>query len=186
MILNTIKTKLTDHLFKQNEWSKEELAKHKSKSILFNIGSMQYALTINDNGVAEYREYMSTYDAEVTLSFASAIELMQGNKKAKIEIKGDIDFATVISNALRDLDWDYEDDISKIIGDIPAYHLVKIAKKLVSTAKDTSFNIAETFAEYWLEEKPMIAKKRLIEQFNQEVDILRFDVDRLEAKIKKL
>jgi ubiquinone biosynthesis protein UbiJ len=32
----------------------------------------------------------------------------------------------------------------------------------------------------------MIAKKRLVEQFNNEVDRLRFDVDRLELRLKKL
>lgn len=61
-----------------------------------------------------------------------------------------------------------------------------MAKKVVTTTKETSFNIADTFKEYWLEEKPLIAKKRLVEQFNNEVDRLRFDVDRLELRLKKL
>jgi ubiquinone biosynthesis protein UbiJ len=111
---------------------------------------------------------------------------MRGNKKTYIEIKGDIEFATLMSNLLRDVEWDYEDDLSEMIGDIPAYHLVKLAKKVVTSTKETSFNIADTFKEYWLEEKPMIAKKRLVEQFNNEVDRLRFDVDRLELRLKKL
>jgi ubiquinone biosynthesis protein UbiJ len=111
---------------------------------------------------------------------------MRGNKKAYIQIKGDINFATMISNALKDIEWDYEDDLSKIIGDIPAYQLVKLGKKISQSTKETSFNIADTFREYWIEEKPLIAKKRLVEQFNKEVDSLRFDVDRLEQRLKKL
>ena len=62
----------------------------------------------------------------------------------------------------------------------------KFGKKVLTTTKETSFNIADTFKEYWLEEKPLIAKKRLVEQFNNEVDRLRFDVDRLELRLKKL
>ena len=109
---------------------------------------------------------------------------MRGNKKAHIEIKGDIDFATLISKALKDIEWDYEDDLSKLIGDIPAYQLSKLGKKIVQSTKETSFNIADTFKEYWLEEKQLIAKTRLVEQFNKEVDNLRFDVDRLEQRLK--
>ena len=73
-----------------------------------------------------------------------------------------------------------------MIGDIPAYHLVKLGKKVLNTTKETSFNVADTFKEYWLEEKPLIAKKRLVDQFNKEVDTLRFDVDRLEQRLQKL
>ena len=186
MIIDTIKTKLTNHLFQQNEWLKKGLTKHRSKSILFNVGPIHYALIINESGLPEYRDQIDTYDAEIKLSISSAIELMRGNKKANIEIKGDIDFATVISSALKDIEWDYEDDLSEVIGDIPAYHLVKLGKKILKTTKETSFNVADTFKEYWLEEKPLIAKKRLVDQFNKEVDTLRFDVDRLEQRLQKL
>ena len=186
MIIDTIKSKLTNHLFQQNEWLKKDLSKHKSKSILFNVGPIHYALIINESGLPEYRGHIDAYDAEIKLSISSAIELMRGNKKADIEIKGDIEFATVMSNLLKDVEWDYEDDLSQMIGDIPAYHLVKLGKKVAHSTKKTSFNIADTFTEYWLEEKPLIAKKRLVEQFNSEVDRLRFDVDRLELRLKKL
>lgn len=186
MIIDTIKKKLTDHLFQQNQWLKKDFSKHKLKSILFNVGSIHYALKINENGIPEYKEHIASYDAEIKLTIASAMELIRGNKKAHIEIKGDIDFATLISNALKDIEWDYEDDLSEMIGDIPAYHLVKLGKRIVRGTKETSFNIADTFKEYWLEEKPLIAKKRLVEQFNKEVDTLRFDVDRIEQRLKKL
>ncbi len=186
MIINTIKRKLTNHLFQQNEWLKKDLAKHKLKSILFNVGPFHFALIINDSGLPECIDQINTYDAEIKLSISSAIELMRGNKKAYIEIKGDIDFASAMSSLLKDVEWDYEDDLSEIIGDIPAYHLVKLGRKAATATKETSFNIADTFKEYWLEEKPLIAKKRLVEQFNNEVDRLRFDVDRLELRLKKL
>jgi len=135
LIANTIKRKLTAHLFQQNEWLKNDFSKHKSKSILFNVGPIHYALKINDAGIPEYIEYLETYDAEIKLTISSAIELMRGNKKAYIEIKGDINFATMISNALKDIEWDYEDDLSKIIGDIPAYQLVKLGKKFLKAQK---------------------------------------------------
>ena len=86
MIIDTIKTKLTNHLFQQNEWLKKDLIKHRLKSILFNVGPIHYALIVNDSGLPEYRDQIDTYDAEIKLSISSALELMRGNKKANIEI----------------------------------------------------------------------------------------------------
>jgi ubiquinone biosynthesis protein UbiJ len=40
--------------------------------------------------------------------------------------------------------------------------------------------------EYWQEEQPLIAKKRHVEKFIQEVDQLRDDVARLEKRLAKL
>jgi len=41
-------------------------------------------------------------------------------------------------------------------------------------------------SEYWQEEKPMLAKKRHVDQFNSEVDRLRSDVERFEKRLQKL
>ena len=41
-------------------------------------------------------------------------------------------------------------------------------------------------AEYWQEEKNVLAKKRHVEQFNTEVDTLRGDVARFEKRLEKL
>jgi ubiquinone biosynthesis protein UbiJ len=186
LIIDTIKRILTNHLFQQNEWLKKDFSKHKSKSILFIVGPIHYGLGVSEDGIPEYKDDIDNYDAEIKLSISSALALMRGQKKINIEIKGDIDFATLISNVLKDIKWDFEDDLSEVIGDVPAYHLVKLGKKVLKSTKETSFNIADTFKEYWLEEKPLIAKKRLVDKFNKEVDTLRFDVDRLEQRFQKL
>ena len=41
-------------------------------------------------------------------------------------------------------------------------------------------------AEYWTEERPLIAKRAHVEQFAHEVDQLRGDVERLEKRLEKL
>jgi ubiquinone biosynthesis protein UbiJ len=46
--------------------------------------------------------------------------------------------------------------------------------------------MTEMLTEYWQEENPLIAKKRHVENFVEEVDHLRDDVDRLEKRIEKL
>jgi ubiquinone biosynthesis protein UbiJ len=42
------------------------------------------------------------------------------------------------------------------------------------------------FAEYWLEEEPLIAKKTHLAQFARDVDALREDAERLEKRLERL
>jgi ubiquinone biosynthesis protein UbiJ len=46
--------------------------------------------------------------------------------------------------------------------------------------------LSRSFAEYWTEERPLIAKTTHVKQFIAEVDALRDDVERLEKRVEKL
>jgi ubiquinone biosynthesis protein UbiJ len=91
-----------------------------------------------------------------------------------------------LAKVLQGMRWDYEEDLSKIIGDIPATQANAFAKKTYSEAKSKVINVTEMLTEYWQEENPLIAKKRHVEAFVKDVDQLRDDVERLEKRIEKL
>jgi ubiquinone biosynthesis accessory factor UbiJ len=76
--------------------------------------------------------------------------------------------------------------LSYIIGDAPAHELSKFGRKTVAGVKKQTLNVAGMFTEYWQEERPLIAKKRHVMQFVQEVDTLRDDTERLEKRLDKL
>ena len=103
-----------------------------------------------------------------------------------IKIDGDTHFATEVSKVLQLMRWDIEEDLSTVVGDVAAYKMSELTKKSLAELKKQSINAAEMLSEYWLEEKRILAKKRHINQFNQEVDTLRDDVDRLEKRLEKL
>jgi ubiquinone biosynthesis protein UbiJ len=87
---------------------------------------------------------------------------------------------------LRGMQWEYEEDLSRLIGDVPAHEIAELGRKVFSEAKKQSVNIAEMFTEYWQEEQPLIAKKRHVEQFVKDVDTLRDDVERLDKRVENL
>jgi ubiquinone biosynthesis protein UbiJ len=76
--------------------------------------------------------------------------------------------------------------LSKLTGDISAHKIGEFTRNTASTVKDTAINLAEMLSEYWQEEKPLLAKKRHVEQFNADVDTLRADVERMEKRLNKL
>ena len=73
-----------------------------------------------------------------------------------------------------------------MVGDIPAEKIAAIGKKTMAATKKKAINITEMLTEFWQEEKPVLAKKWQVEQFNTDVDTLRSDFTRLEKNLAKL
>ena len=127
-------------------------------------------------------------DASISLSPSLALRILAKDTAAssQVQITGKTELAKALAKVLQGMRWDYEEDLSKIIGDIPATQANAFAKKTYSEAKSKVINVTEMLTEYWQEENPLIAKKRHVEAFVKDVDQLRDDVERLEKRIEKL
>lgn len=187
-MLKRISTRLLQHLMAQNSWANTILQPFASKSVQFNVGFITSSLVILENGNLAIAGETNIPDATVIIPPSLLLRLVAKDEAAKrqIIIEGDTHLATVLAKVFANMRWDYEDDLSNLIGDIPANKIGNFGRQTANTLKETSLNIAEMLSEYWQEEMPMIAKKRHIEQFNSEVDTLRADVERVEKKLAKL
>ncbi|MDD2934082.1 MAG: SCP2 sterol-binding domain-containing protein [Methylotenera sp.] len=183
-----ISTRLLQHLIAQNSWANDLLQPFAGKSVQLNIALVNTSLVILENGNLAIAGDTNIPDATITIAPSLLLRLIAKDEAAKLQIKieGDTHLATELAKVFSNMRWDYEDDLSKIVGDVPAYKLGELRRQAVNTVKETGINLTEMLSEYWQEEKPMIAKKRHVEQFNAEVDILRADVERLEKRLNKL
>lgn len=183
-----ISTRLLQHLISQNSWANALLQPFAGKSVRLDFVLTSTVLVILEDGNLAVAGETNIPDATVTISPGVLMRLIAKDEAAKllITVEGDTHLATELAKVFSNMRWDYEDDLSKLVGDVPAYKIGERARQAVNNVKETSTNLADMLSEYWQEEMPMIAKKRHIEEFNREVDILRADVDRLEKKLTKL
>ena len=183
-----ISTQLLQHLLAQNCWANELLQPFAGKSVQLNIALLNTSLVILENGSLAIAGDTNIPDATITIAPSLLLRLIAKDEAAKLQIKidGDTHLATELAKVFSNMRWDYEDDLSKLIGDVPAYKLGELGRHTVHTVKETGINLTKMLSEYWQEEKPMIAKKRHVEQFNAAVDTLRADVERLEKRLNKL
>ena len=127
-------------------------------------------------------------DASVSLTPSLALRLLSGDEAAKrqVVISGDTQLAAELAKVLAAMRWDFEDDASKLVGDVAAHKIGQTLRGIAATGKETGSNLAAMLSEYWQEEMPLIAKKRQVEAFNSDVDTLRADLARFEKKFAKL
>ncbi len=104
--------------------------------------------------------------------------------KGEIEISGDVRLGNAFKKLFREMEINWQQPLSKIIGD-GATQSIESGVKRFNQWSNKSFNsFWQTASEYLQEESRDVVTETEQEIFNQQVDILRDDIDRLEIKLK--
>ena len=185
-MIQKIKKIILDHLLSQNDWMQTKLIDHKNKVVVIEISSIKLILKIDEKGLLHSLNETKEFDCIIKLTVNDFINQLINKNNGNISIKGDLELANQVSQVLKRIEWDVEEDLSQYIGDIPAIQATKVLKKIVTNSQKNISNISGALLEYWQEENKILTKKRDVEIFNSEVDKIVEDTERLEAKIKKI
>ena len=108
--------------------------------------------------------------------------LLQG----EVEIIGDMRLGRAFKSMLAEMQIDWEEQLSAFTGDIAAHEIVKTATRLGEWGKQTGESVLMDTGEYLQEESRDVVTGAELEQFYQDVDSLRMETERLEARINRL
>lgn len=177
-----------NHLLRGASWARDALRRHAGKTARFEVTPLALALTVLENGEVAPADAEAGSTAIVRLGPGLMLRLAARDESAwrEISITGDTDFASAIHHVARNLRWDVEEDLSRVVGDIAAHRMAETGRALQRWSGQAAENTARAFAEYWTEEQPLIAGARDLEEFGRAVDQLRDDAARLEKRIEQL
>lgn len=103
-----------------------------------------------------------------------------------IKIDGDMGLGNHFSQILREIDVDWEELLSRAVGDVVAHHLGQVVRNAQGWLGDSSHAMRLNTQEYLQEEARLVPADAEIRQYLDAVDTLRADTDRLEARLKRL
>lgn len=104
----------------------------------------------------------------------------------RVTISGDTALAHEFGATLGQLEIDWEEQLSKFTGDVIAHQVGSLTRQTLKTARDTANRLESDLGEYLTEEARLLPHPLQIEDFAAQVDQLRDDTERLEARIKRL
>lgn len=110
----------------------------------------------------------------------------EGMFKGGVEIDGDVELGTRFQQIFEKLDIDWEEHISRLTGDIVAHQLGNTVRNLFAWGERSTDHLGEDIADYLQEERDVLPVNWEVGEFIDGVDTLRSDVDRLEARVKRL
>ncbi|MCW5606302.1 MAG: hypothetical protein KIT18_17305 [Burkholderiales bacterium] len=187
-MLEPITAASINRMLRSNSWALQRLKPHAGKTARITCPPLQIAVIVTESGevAAAAREAAADVDIGVTPGLMLRVLARDESAWTEATVSGDTGLAADIHYLWRHLRWDVEEDLSRVIGDIPAHRLAQTGRMFARWAGQSADNVARSFAEYWTEERPLITDRYSIEQFNREVDLLRDDVARLEKRLEFL
>src|SRR5690606_14219789 len=80
----------------------------------------------------------------------------------EVRIEGNAEFADALGFVFRNLRWDLEEDLSRLVGDIAAHRLVDGGRRLGAAGRETLERFGGNLAEYLTEEQPVLLPRPLL------------------------
>ena len=187
-MLTTLALPAINHILRRNAWALERLAKHRGKTARIECAPASWTLTVLLSGELGAPCADAAPDVVIRLTPGSLLRLLAHDEQAwsEVRIEGDSNFATTLDHVWRRIDWGLEEDMSRVVGDIAAHRIAGTAREMRDAALHALDSVARNLTEYWTEERALLARRRDIDAYNQQVDALRDDVARLEKRVAAL
>lgn len=140
--------------------------------------------------------FLDTYDAEpdATIIGSPAALIKLGLRRdtaplffsGEVEIRGDTRLGRQFKSLLADMDIDWEEQLSRLFGDIAAHRISDAFDALRSWGRSAAGNFADDIGEYLQEESRDVVSEAEMGMFFQQVDELRDGAERIKARIDRL
>jgi ubiquinone biosynthesis protein UbiJ len=190
-VFNKTLSAAINHLLAAESWARDKLRPHAGKTVIIRVASLELSFVIEAGGLvatAGNTDASLPPTLEVTLAPASLMAALRGEESAlkSAEIRGDAEFAAAVLFLVKNLRWDFEEDLSRVVGDIAAHRLVADATALLAWEREARARLAASVGEYLTDEGEILAAPGSVNVFVAGVDRLRDDAARLEKRMQLL
>ncbi len=147
---------------------------------------------IQPNGVRLLSDYANTPDVNLAgapfdfLRLSKAASSSAALFESGIKVTGDMDVAKQFKKIFAELDIDWEEQLSKVTGDIIAHQVGKFMRSMNAWAKQSVGGLKQDITEYVQEEVRWLPVRVEVQDFFKQVDETRDAVERMAVRIQRL
>lgn len=177
-----------NHVLAPADWAREALRQHAGAIAVFELPPLVLALAVMPDGQVAAAAQEAEPDVRIALTPGAAVRLAVGDASASqlARLEGDAAFGATLRHLFQNLRWDFEEDLSRFTGDIAAHRLSLLLRALARAPREAAGRMGAAAAEYATEEARVLPPRAEIEAWLAEVDRLRDDAARLEARLQRL
>ena len=185
--------RILNQLLRREGWARERLSRYSGKTVRFVAGHTTLALTLQSSGYTEPSDSAIVPDVTLTIPTQKLGRLpgilRSGDSSeiaALMHVEGDAGLAHVVSDLARELRWDIEDDLAKVVGDVAAVRLIHGVKSLASGAQVSAERLAGSVSEYLSEESQLVLGRPVYEEWRTQLSTVQSRLDSLDQRISRL
>ncbi len=127
-----------NHVLMQEKEAQDRLARKKGNVIHVRWGLFGLDLLITPAGLLDRASSAAKPDLLVTVAADSPMAVLQSvlaSKSPPVKIEGDVQLAAELGWLAENLRWDVEEDLSRVVGDIPAHALGDMGRRAFEALK---------------------------------------------------
>lgn len=124
---------LVNHVLQQEPQAQQRLAPQQGKSVYVSWRQFNAQVRITPAGLLDLDEATGSSDLLLEVAEPSVTRLLQGavrGQRPPIRIAGDVDLASALNWVIDNVRWDLEEDLARLIGDVPAHKLAQVGSRL--------------------------------------------------------
>jgi ubiquinone biosynthesis protein UbiJ len=130
---------LLNHVLMQEAEAQARLVRVKGRTVLLGWRQFSMGLVVTAAGLLDRVPELATPDLRLTLTETSPLSLAQAalrGAKPPVFIEGDVLLAAEVQWLVDHVRWDIEEDLSRLIGDVPAQALGQAARQLLKAVRE--------------------------------------------------
>ena len=127
-----------------------------------------------------------TGDIPVILRFTMRRVMPDVVAAGEVQISGDIELGQRFQRLLEQADIDWEEQVARVLGDVPAHQLGNTLRDLDGWAKQALGSLKQDVGEYLQEESRLLPVRSRAGAFRRSVETLQRDLDNLEERLARL
>lgn len=176
-----------NHLLHAAAWARARLAPFAERSACLVLGPATIRFMVNGEGYA-----VACDDTAPAVSINLPLQALPGlvgitdSAAGGVRLEGDAEFAEALGFVLRNLRWDAEEDLSRIIGDIAAHRVGEGVRSLADAHARAWQGLRDNLVEYLAEDGAMLLTRPQLSALAAELITLRDDLARCEKRIERL
>jgi ubiquinone biosynthesis protein UbiJ len=194
---NLAASKLINRVLSDYPLARERLRPHALAHVAVHVGPVGVALRITPHGNVEAVGDGGVNEPAPKVVFRIPIIALGGLLRKdpdafrEVAFEGDSELAQLLSVIARSVEWDIEEDLSRLLGggklgDIISHRVVGTSKSIAQWRDEAGQRFTENLAEYLVHEREALITKDQLEQMTRDNEMLRDDVARLEARLHLL
>ncbi len=191
--LSALLEKLINQFLHYNLHGTRALKPLSEKTLTVKLAELPFPLsfTVNHEKV-HVTASESHYDCCIVTSVSTLIELQKEQqltqliRNKKLDIQGDLKVAQRFADIAQTLDIDWQSELAKRIGDIPAYKIGQFGRQLLNKLSFASQQIQADASEWLVHEKRLMITSTELSYFSRDVDAVEQQVSNLSQRIDGL
>lgn len=177
-------------LLRREDWAQHRLSPYAGKSLRFSLGAWSFNVTIGSEGALRLSDSAVVPDVSISLPPGRRAELMalwRARRLSEIgsvmHIQGEAGLAQLVSDLARDLRWDAEEDLSRIVGDVAALRMLGGLRALGDGVRMATRHGQENIAEYLGEESGLLVQRGAFDAWRGRIGGLSARLDALDRRM---